>query len=92
MKQIFCPLWGFIELTPLLSKILDTAEMQRLKDVKQLGATYFVFPSATHTRLEHSLGVCHLARLLGESLQKNHPKLKNYSTGYRNLAGCGSYS
>ncbi len=76
MKQIFCPLWGFIELTPLLSKILDTAEMQRLKDVKQLGATYFVFPSATHTRLEHSLGVCHLARLLGESLQKNHPKLK----------------
>ena len=76
MKQIFCPLWGFIELTPLLSKILDTAEMQRLKDVKQLGATYFVFPSATHTRLEHSLGVCHLARLLGESLQKNHPELK----------------
>ena len=76
MKQIFCPLWGFIELTPLLSKILDTAEMQRLKDVKQLGATYFVFPSATHTRLEHSLGVCHLARLLGESLQKNQPELK----------------
>ena len=50
MKQIFCPLWGFIELTPLLSKILDTAEMQRLKDLKQLGATYFVFPSAKHIR------------------------------------------
>jgi hypothetical protein len=76
MKQIFCPLWGFIELTPLLSKILDTAEMQRLRDIKQLGATYFVYPSATHTRLEHSLGVCHLARLLGESLQKNQPELK----------------
>lgn len=74
MKQIFCPLWGFIELTPLLSKILDTEEVQRLRDIKQLGATYFVFPSATHTRLEHSLGVCHLARLLGESLQKNHPE------------------
>lgn len=76
MKQIFCPLWGFIELTPLLSNILDTAEMQRLRDIKQLGATYFVYPSATHTRLEHSLGVCHLARLLGESLQKNQPELK----------------
>lgn len=75
IKQIFCPLWGFIELTPLLSRILDAAEMQRLRDIKQLGATYFVYPSATHTRLEHSLGVCHLARQMGETLQKNHPEL-----------------
>jgi deoxynucleoside triphosphate triphosphohydrolase SAMHD1 len=74
-KQIFCPLWGFIELTPLLVQILDTPEVQRLRDMKQLGATYLVFPSATHTRLEHSLGVCHLAKKMGTKLKKHHPEI-----------------
>ena len=69
-QQIFCPLWGFIEITPLLKQILDTPEVQRLRDLKQLGATYLVFPSATHTRLEHSIGVCHLAKKMGKTLQK----------------------
>ena len=61
MKQIYDPVHGFIQLTPLMIKIIDTPEFQRLRDLKQLGATYLVFPSATHTRLEHSLGVAHLA-------------------------------
>ena len=56
-RRIFCPLHGNIELSSLICSILDTPEMQRLRDIKQLGATYYVFPSANHTRLEHSLGV-----------------------------------
>lgn len=74
-QRIFCPLHGNIELSPLICEILNTPEIQRLRDVKQLGATYFVFPSANHTRLEHSLGVCHLAGIMGKNLQKNHPEL-----------------
>lgn len=74
-QRIFCPLHGNIELSPLICKILNTPETQRLRDVKQLGATYYVFPSANHTRLEHSLGVCHLAGIMGKNLQKNHPEL-----------------
>jgi HD superfamily phosphohydrolase len=74
-QRIFCPLHKNIELSPLICSILNTPEMQRLRDVKQLGATYFVFPSANHSRLEHSLGVCHLAGIMGKNLQKKHPEL-----------------
>ena len=75
-KQIYDPIHGFIEFTSLQVKIIDTSEFQRLRDLKQLGATYYVFPGATHTRFEHSLGVCHLAMVTMKSLAKNQPELK----------------
>ena len=76
MKTIFCPIHGHITITPLMQSVIDTPEFQRLRDLKQLGTTYFVFPSATHTRFEHSLGVSYLAGVMGESLQKNQPELE----------------
>ena len=75
MKQIYDPVHGFIQLTPLMIKIIDTPEFQRLRDLKQLGATYLVFPSATHTRLEHSLGVAHLAGATMGALHAAQPEL-----------------
>lgn len=74
-KQIYDPIHEFINITPLMQKIIDTPEFQRLRDLKQLGATYFVYPSATHSRFAHSLGVSHLAGLMMETLQKNQPRL-----------------
>jgi len=41
--------------------LLETPPVQRLRRIKQLGTVTFVYPSANHTRFEHSLGVYHLA-------------------------------
>ncbi|XP_066509751.1 deoxynucleoside triphosphate triphosphohydrolase SAMHD1-like [Hoplias malabaricus] len=60
---------GHIEIHPLLVKIIDTPEFQRLRNIKQLGAGYFVFPGASHNRFEHSIGVAHLAGKLVQTLK-----------------------
>ena len=60
---------------PLIA-IINTPEFQRLKRIKQLGVCHHVFPGATHTRFEHSLGVGYLARKSLESLQRRQPELK----------------
>jgi len=41
--------------------LLDTAAVQRLRRISQLGTVSLAYPSANHTRFEHSLGVYHLA-------------------------------
>ena len=75
-KQIFCPIHGFITISPLMKSIIDTPEFKRLHQLRQLGATYLVFPSANHTRFEHSIGVSHLAEKLITNLQKTQPELE----------------
>jgi deoxynucleoside triphosphate triphosphohydrolase SAMHD1 len=75
MKKIYDPLYGFIYVTPLMLQFIDTTPFQMLRDKKQLGATCYVFPSATHTRFEHSLGVSHLAYVMMTHLRKEQPEL-----------------
>jgi hypothetical protein len=50
-----------IEVDALAEALLDTPAVQRLRHVKQLSTVRLVYPSASHTRFEHSLGVYHLA-------------------------------
>lgn len=52
-------------------KILQTGPMQRLRRVKQLGFSEYVYPGASHTRLSHSIGVFHTARRLSEVVRKS---------------------
>ena len=72
-RQINCPLYGFINITQRMGFIIDTPEFKRLHNLRQLGATYLVYPSANHTRFEHSLGVSHLAKKLLLSLKEKNP-------------------
>ncbi|CAD5126856.1 DgyrCDS14884 [Dimorphilus gyrociliatus] len=65
---------GHMEFHPLLIKVIDTPQFQRLRYIKQLGPCHFVYPSATHTSFEHSLGTCYLATKLLRALKTTDVK------------------
>jgi HD superfamily phosphohydrolase len=57
-----------IEVQGIGAALLETPPMQRLRRITQLGTAPLVYPSATHTRFEHSLGVYDLTARAVESL------------------------
>jgi HD superfamily phosphohydrolase len=68
--RINIPCSGFVPTFKEMLDIVDTAEFQRLRGVRQLGPTHFVYPGATHTRFEHSLGTyCLSLKYLGVLLR-----------------------
>ncbi|XP_050007153.1 deoxynucleoside triphosphate triphosphohydrolase SAMHD1 [Alexandromys fortis] len=76
MKVFNDPIHGHIEFHPLLIRIIDTPQFQRLRYIKQLGGGYYVFPGASHNRFEHSLGVGHLAGCVVRALAEKQPELQ----------------
>src|SRR5437016_10068620 len=63
---------GDIEMGALEVELMDTPEFQRLRGIKQLGTAYLVFPSAVHTRFEHSLGTSWMAHRMLEAVRRSH--------------------
>jgi HD superfamily phosphohydrolase len=51
-----------IDICPVMKAFMDTEQFQRLRNIKQLGASYLVYSSADHNRYQHSIGVAYLAR------------------------------
>ena len=66
--EIRDPIHGFIELNELEWEIVNHRCFQRLRRIRQLAWTDMVYPSATHTRFAHSLGVMHVATRLFEAI------------------------
>mgnify|MGYP003641127734 CR=1 FL=1 len=64
---IFDPIYGFIRLTPWEWEIIHCPFYQRLRWIKQLGFSFYVFPGAEHSRFGHSIGVMHNAHKILES-------------------------
>jgi HD superfamily phosphohydrolase len=68
IKFIRDSLYGNIKVEGIILELLETAELQRLHGIKQLGFTYLVYPGANHTRFEHSLGTAFIADKICEAL------------------------
>ena len=65
------PIWGHIPLSTPLKKILAHPSFLRLKGIRQLSFSQQVYPGATHTRFEHSIGVYHLMKLILQRMVTN---------------------
>ncbi|MGD6807322.1 MAG: HD domain-containing protein [Candidatus Bathyarchaeia archaeon] len=59
--EIKDPVHGYVYITEQEKAIIDTHPMQRLRRLRQLAGSEYVYPGANHTRFEHSLGVMFLS-------------------------------
>ncbi len=75
-KVIFDNIHGYITLNRVEERILQSAYYQRLRWVRQLGFTFYLFPGATHTRFAHTLGVLHVMDKILRSVGKAVPEEK----------------
>lgn len=75
--EIRDPVHGSIYYSDQEVAVLDTAEYQRLRAIKQLGYAEFSFPGATHNRYLHSVGVSHLAGRTFDSIFRVYPFSKS---------------
>lgn len=67
-------------------RLIDSAPFQRLRRVKQLGFSNFVYPGASHTRFAHSIGVFHTARQLMKIIEHHLLEQKSWQEGKANAA------
>ena len=62
------PVHGSVTLDGMEARVLDSAQMQRLRGIKQLAMASLVYPGANHTRFEHSIGTVCLAGEMCDNL------------------------
>ena len=68
------PIHGYVRISQTERLIIDTEPVQRLKRIRQLAGSEFVYPAANHTRFEHVIGAMHLAGELAEALPIHLPQ------------------
>ncbi|MEI6756910.1 MAG: HD domain-containing protein [Chlorobium sp.] len=77
------PIWGHIQLSGPLKKILSHPSFLRLKGIRQLSFSQQVYPGATHTRFEHSIGVYHLMKLILQRMLTSPLAISLQDEGFR---------
>ena len=80
--EIRCPVYGFVTLNDWEWEIISHPAYQRLRRIRQLAWTDYVFPGAMHTRFEHSLGVMHMATMLYEGIVNRSRDILRSELGY----------
>ncbi len=82
----FCirdPIHGFIELDEWEREIINHPVFQRLRRIRQLAWTDMVYPGASHTRFEHSIGVMHVATRMFKSIQHRSETVLKTEVNYK---------
>ena len=76
---------GFVYLSEEEWAIVDCPTFQRLRDIRQLAMAHLVYPGATHTRFEHSLGCLHLSDLIFEAVRRrvDARECDDFATAFR---------
>ena len=80
MSYLFDIIHGYIKIDDDDKKFINNSWMKRLKRIKQLGVLDNVFPSASHSRFEHVLGVYHIAGLYISKLEENNKRKRKIFT------------
>ncbi|KAI0285127.1 hypothetical protein BGY98DRAFT_947337 [Russula aff. rugulosa BPL654] len=75
MRSICDNVHGYVTMGPHVWRVVDTRHFQRLRHIKQLGLSYYVWPGASHNRFEHCIGVAYLARQMVVHLKDAQPEL-----------------
>ena len=88
VHEVRDPVHGFITYNDWEREIINRAEFQRLRRIRQLALTDMVYPGAMHCRLEHSLGVMHLATRMFDSIREKQESLLRTDLKY-SLDGLG---
>jgi HD superfamily phosphohydrolase len=76
-QEVFLPVCGHVLVYPEEVAIIDHPAFQRLRRARQLGLAHMVFPGATHTRFEHSIGAVHVAQSIINHINHNFRKSNN---------------
>lgn len=79
MHEINDAIYGMIRIPNYAHNIIKTRLFQRLSRIKQLGASYLVWPNATHTRYEHSIGCMYLSLQYAQSLRFSAEKTRVFA-------------
>jgi HD superfamily phosphohydrolase len=77
-KIVNDPVHGFIDIPAgMVYDLLEHPWMQRLRNIKQLGLSYLVYPGSCHSRLGHALGAMHLMKEAVASLRTKGRDITN---------------
>ena len=85
-KTIIDAIHGDIHLTDREKEVVDTFSFQRLRRLKQLAMAQLVYPTATHTRFSHSIGVLGVMDRIIEAAKNNGLKINEEQKGHLRLA------
>jgi len=68
IAEIRDPVHGYIKVTEVERRLIDSPPVQRLRRIHHLAGAYLVYPGAVHTRFEHVIGAMHVAGAIAQSV------------------------